>query len=227
MAAADTDEGDIDLDDAPPAAPPTPTAPASDNGADPAAQFKSRLQALMTQIQQAAAAGAGGAAEARVRAGQAAQLGVKKQFDQAHQLLDQAEQLLRQARAGANGAADPFKDRYRGLLATVPGDLGRLKQQDAAAAGRLAPIVAAAHGHAQKGDYKKAFAFLDQAAVALSKALAGAGGDSGLAAEWKAKLAVWTPAIKVALAVKGANTAALAKLLAQASALSKPGGDMA
>src|SRR5262249_16353482 len=51
--------------------------------------------------------------------------------------------------------------------------------------------------------------------------------DGDPAAEWKAKLAEWTPAIKAALAAKGPNAAAVAKLLAQAMALSKPGGDMA
>lgn len=48
-----------------------------------------------------------------------------------------------------------------------------------------------------------------------------------LSAEWKTKLAKWTPAIKNALSAKGLNAAAITKLLAQASALSKPGGDLA
>jgi hypothetical protein len=51
--------------------------------------------------------------------------------------------------------------------------------------------------------------------------------DGDPAAEFKAKLAEWTPAIKAAMAAKGPNAAAIAKLLAQATALSKAGGDMA
>jgi hypothetical protein len=47
------------------------------------------------------------------------------------------------------------------------------------------------------------------------------------AVEYRAKLAEWTPAIKAALAAKGPSAADIAKLLAQATALSKPGGDMA
>jgi len=43
------------------------------------------------------------------------------------------------------------------------------------------------------------------------------------AAEWKAKLAEWMPAIKQALAAKGPNAAAMAKLLNEASTLSKSG----
>lgn len=45
-------------------------------------------------------------------------------------------------------------------------------------------------------------------------------------AKWQSKLAEWTPAIKVALAAKGQNAVAIAKLFAQATALSKPGGDL-
>jgi protein-arginine kinase activator protein McsA len=52
-----------------------------------------------------------------------------------------------------------------------------------------------------------------------------AGGDP--AAAWKARLAEWTPAIKAALAAKGPRAADIGKLLAQATALSKPGGDIA
>jgi hypothetical protein len=44
------------------------------------------------------------------------------------------------------------------------------------------------------------------------------------AADLKAKLAEWSPAIKTAMAAKGPKAAEMAKLLAQASALAKPGG---
>jgi hypothetical protein len=47
------------------------------------------------------------------------------------------------------------------------------------------------------------------------------------AAEWKAKLAEYAPAIKAALAAMGPTAADVTKLFAQANALSKPGGDMA
>jgi hypothetical protein len=47
------------------------------------------------------------------------------------------------------------------------------------------------------------------------------------AAEWKARLAEYQPAIKQAIAEKRPNAADVTKLLAQANALSKPGGDMA
>ncbi|MDX1945893.1 MAG: hypothetical protein SFU86_10890 [Pirellulaceae bacterium] len=45
-------------------------------------------------------------------------------------------------------------------------------------------------------------------------------------AEWKEKLALWGPAIKATIAAKGPTAPDMVKLLAQATSLSKPGGDM-
>jgi hypothetical protein len=45
-------------------------------------------------------------------------------------------------------------------------------------------------------------------------------------AQFKQKLALWTPAIKAAMAARGPEAAAIAKLLAQSIASSKPGGDI-
>lgn len=47
------------------------------------------------------------------------------------------------------------------------------------------------------------------------------------AAEYHAKLAEWSPGIKTAMASKGPHAADIAHLLAEATALAKPGGDMA
>jgi hypothetical protein len=65
----------------------------------------------------------------------------------------------------------------------------------------------------------------DEAGPGAAGAAAPAAADLGAA--WKAKLAAWTPAIKAALAAKGPRTGDIGKLLAQATALSKPGGDIA
>lgn len=48
-----------------------------------------------------------------------------------------------------------------------------------------------------------------------------------MAAQWKEKVAAWAPAIKAAIAAKGPTAADTTKLLAQATSLSKPGGDLA
>jgi hypothetical protein len=91
----------------------------------------------------------------------------------------------------------------------------------------------------RKKDFPPALAQLDVVEAQIRQALAGAGGGMGAeprttgtnngdpAAQWRAKLAEWSPAIKAAMAAKGPNAAPIAKLLAQATALSKPGGDMA
>src|SRR5262245_36760079 len=101
----------------------------------------------------------------------------------------------------------------------------------------------------RKMEFKQALALLDVVEAQIKKALAGAPGANGSAqpstggkgaepaapatangdpaAEWKVKLAEWTPAFKKAMAAKGPTAADMAKLFAQATALSKPGGDMA
>jgi hypothetical protein len=96
-----------------------------------------------------------------------------------------------------------------------------------------------AQGKAEKEDFPGAIAALRKLAEQLAKTPVGSGGKTApgpesvspvggdLAAQWKKNLAEWTPALKAALAAKGPSAAAIAKLLAQATALSKPGGDMA
>jgi hypothetical protein len=103
----------------------------------------------------------------------------------------------------------------------------------------LRAVMGFAQGKAEKEDFPGAIAALRKLVEQLAPTRAGseskvapgpaaqkpAGGDP--AAEWKARLAEWTPAIKEALAAKGPNAAGVGKLLAQATALAKPGGDMA
>src|SRR5262249_62215943 len=80
---------------------------------------------------------------------------------------------------------------------------------------------------ARKRDFAQGTALRDVVQEQIRRALGGAPAGGDLAAQWKAKLAEYTPAIKAALAAKGPDAPAIAKLLAQATALSKPGGDMA
>jgi hypothetical protein len=106
-------------------------------------------------------------------------------------------------------------------------------------ASTLRAVMAFAQGKAEKEDFPAAIAALQKLAEQLGKTPAGSGGKTApgpepvkpaggdLAAQWKARLAEWTPALKAAMATKGPNAAAVGKLLAQASAFSKPGGDMA
>src|SRR5262249_39135149 len=78
------------------------------------------------------------------------------------------------------------------------------------------------------GDMAQALAKLTEAHQLATAGGAPGGGDGAdPAAEGKKNLAAWGPAIKAALRAKGPNAADIGKLMAQATALSKPGGDMA
>jgi hypothetical protein len=125
----------------------------------------------------------------------------------------------------------------KALAEVVPAYLQGLRDlPDKASA--LRAVMGFAQGKAQKEDFAGAIAALRKLAEQLAKSPANgaktapgpepvspAGGD--LAAQWKKNLAEWTPALKAALAAKGPNAVAIAKLMAQAVALAKPGGDMA
>jgi hypothetical protein len=126
--------------------------------------------------------------------------------------------------------ASPRAEWEKALAAVEPAYLQGLRDHpDKASA--LRAVMGFAQSKAEKGDFPDAIAALHKLAEQLGKPPHGpepvkpAGDD--LAAHFRKNLAEWTPAIKAALAAKGPSAAAIAKLLAQASALSKPGGNMA
>jgi hypothetical protein len=161
------------------AAPPPTTATDAD---DSAARFTARLQALLPQVQKAAAAGVKTAEEAKLRLSEAGYFARKKQFTEGHGLLDQAEQLLSGKPAKPKDDNDKYREMYYGLVSTMPDDLERLKQTDEAAADKIENVVAVATDYEDKGNYKKAFTFLKQAATMLGKALgAGRAGEAAAA----------------------------------------------
>jgi hypothetical protein len=100
-------------------------------------------------------------------------------------------------------------------------------------ASTLRAVMGFAQAKAEKQDYTGAIATLQKLREALGKTATPSAGkppptaDGSAAAEFKAKLAEWSPMLKAAMTAKGPNAAAITKLLAQATALSKPGGDMA
>src|SRR5262245_11501154 len=141
--------------------------------------------------------------------------------------------------AAAPGTSESPRAAWEKALAAVePAYVRGLRDQpDKASA--LRAVMGFAQGKAQKEDFAGAIAALRKLADHLAKTPAGNGGKTtpgpepvrptggDLAAQWKKNLADWTPAIKAALAAKGPNAAAIGKLLAQAVALAKPGGDLA
>jgi hypothetical protein len=142
------------------------------------------------------------------------------------------------AAAAPETAANPRAAWEKALAGVEPAYLQALRDQPDKASG-LRAVMGFAQGKAAKEDFPGAIAALRKLAEQLGKAPTGngakttpgpepvspAGGD--LAAQWKKNLAEWTPAIKAALAAKGPNAAAIAKLFTQAAALAKPGGDLA
>ena len=92
---------------------------------------------------------------------------------------------------------------------------------------RIQTLVAGATGLLKKNDAPQADKLLDELEPLLKS---GAGATItpavDLGADFNKKLAAWTPDIKAAMTAKGPNAAAIAKLVAQATGLSKPGGDM-
>ncbi len=135
------------------------------------------------------------------------------------------------AAAEAQGAADLDAEWKAKLAAWTPAIKAALAARGPNA-GDIGKLLAQATALSKPGgDMAQALAklaechYLSTASAAPSAPPKAVGGDP--AAEWKAKLAEWTPAIKAALAAKGPNAGDIGKLLAQATALSKPGGDMA
>jgi hypothetical protein len=132
------------------------------------------------------------------------------------------------AEDGAPAAAppQPQADAAAAWQRRVAGVSDRVK---AAAAARHAAArdmvlgVSEAQTLFRRGDTGGAAARLAQVEALLSPAPAAA----NPAAEYKARLAEWQGDIKAALAAKGPRAADIGKLLAQATALSKPGGDIA
>jgi hypothetical protein len=149
-----------------------------------------------------------------------------------------------EAEAAADAAAAPStpasaRARWEKALAAVePAYLQGLRDHPEKASA-LRAVMGFAQGKAEKEDFPGAIAALRKLAEQLGKTPAESGGKTpprpepakpaggDLAAQFKTNLAEWTPAIKAALAAKGPSAAAIGKLLAQASALAKPGGDTA
>lgn len=147
----------------------------------------------------------------------------KKDFAAATKNIDELDSLVKPAPAAAatpapqDGAA--VGDRLKAMTPEIKTALAGPNQA------RVKALFVAVSGQIKNKDFVPASKALDELESLLKPAAGPSASD--LAAEWKTKLTEWTPAIKAALTAKGPSAAAIGKLLAQASALSKPGGDMA
>lgn len=193
-----------------------------------AAEFTARLKALMPSIQKAQVEKSPAADEIRLRVSEANVFARKKDFAQGNLLLDKVEALLKSS-AGQSPKVQSGAAEFTARLKALMPEIQKAQAAKSQTGNEIKLRVSEANVFARKNDFFQANALLDKVEAMLKSS---GGGDSTTqprdpAAEFKARLAEWTPAIKAAMAAKGPRAADIAKLLAQATALSKPGGDSA
>ncbi len=128
-------------------------------------------------------------------------------------------------------------DAYNARVKTLAEDLKKAIVSHTPAGDEAKLRFNESQGFFHKQEFEPAIALLDAVEKAIKAALADGNGhptaredhaaDDPLAHEWKTKVAAGTPIIKEALAAHGPEAAELTKLLGEAFALSKPGGNMA
>lgn len=131
-------------------------------------RFAALLKALLPDIQAAVAKKLPAAQDAKLKASEAAVFGRKKEYAQGIRLLEEARQLLDGAATDDGG--DEYEEMFRGLWETLNDDLPQLQRTNPSVAATVEQIMTAADGHASKGDFQKAYTFLDRASTAVAKA---------------------------------------------------------
>ncbi len=202
-----------------------PTAPPKQPTSTPnlEAAYVARANALTEDLKKAVASGTPAGNEAKLRFAESQVLVRKKELSEAIAMLGVVEEQIKKAISGVGGAdlTAEWKARLAEWSPAIKSAI-LAKGPNAAAMTQLltqANVLAKPGGDVQ------------QAIVKLTEchALAAGGGQGATtdpAAQWKAKLAEWSPAIKAAMAAKGPHAADIAKLLSTAMTLAKPGGDM-
>ncbi len=135
-------------------------------------------------------------------------------------------------------AADPLEAAYLARVKLLTEALKKAITSGAPAGNEAKLRFSKSQDTFRKGDFSQAMALLHQTEEQIKLALAATGAKraeattqsgvpNNLAEQWKKKLAAWTPLLKEKLAAKGPHASEIAKLLAEAVALAKPGGDLA
>ncbi len=186
------------------------------------AEATKRLTAMTADIKAALA----GPNQARVKTLFVAVSGQikNKDFAQANLGLDELEPLVRPVQAAAtpppaqDGAA--LSKRLNAMTPDIKAALAGPNQA------RVKSLFVSVSGQIKNQAFAQASQSLDelQSLIAPSSASGSpASAATDAAAEWKKKLAEWTPLIKAVISAKGANAAAITKRLTDAIALSKSG----
>ncbi|HEX3998464.1 MAG TPA: hypothetical protein VHX65_07940 [Pirellulales bacterium] len=190
------------------------------DGRSPAeSAYNARVNALSADLKKAIASGTTAGNEAKLRFNESQAFSSNKDFAQALARIDAAEAQIKKALNGVPPAPSGMR-RLNELTPKIKTALGAGGPN----AARIQTLLASATGLIKNDELIQAEKVLDELEPLLDSPKGS--GTVDLAAEWKKKLADWTPAIKAAIVAKGPNAAAITKLMAQASALSKPGGDM-
>jgi hypothetical protein len=202
-------------------APPTPP-----KGPDPAQQaaFSEMIKRLSPRIRDALLAAGPDVETIKSLQAQAREFGTKSKFAEAIEALGKIEKLLDKSAEGAETEGAKFLKR----VATLDPAVKDVLRQKLPAAKEIGLRFSEARALAQGNDFATANLRLDMIETLLREAGAPVSsgeptqaktGASDQVAEFKAKLAEWTPAIKKAIAAKGPNSAEIGKLMAQAIAL--------
>lgn len=199
--------------------PETAKTPPLDGRSPSEAAYQERVKALLEDLKKAIASRTEAGNEAKIRFSESQLFARKKEFEQALTLLDAVEVQIKKALEEAPAAPSGMR-RLNNLMPAIKAAISAGGPN----AARIQTLLAAATGLIKNDELIQAEKVLDELEPLLNPS-AGSGAVD-LTAEWKKKLADWTPAIKAAIVAKGPNAAAISKLMAQASAMSKPGGDM-
>jgi hypothetical protein len=202
---------------------PAAKAKASTAAANLDAAYQARVKALTENLKKAIASGTPAGNEAKLRFSESQVFARKNDFTQALTLLDAVEVQIKKALAPTAGRAQPKASGMTWLNDLKPAIKAAISSGSPNVA-RIQSLLGAATGLLKNNDVTQADKVLDELEPLLKPSTSSGGAD--LTADWNAKLAKWTPAIKAAIVAKGPNAAAVTKLMSQASALSKPGGDL-
>ncbi len=193
--------------------------PTLDNRTPAESVYQARVKALSEDLKKAITTGTAAGNEAKLRFSESQLFSRKKEFEQALTKLDAAEVQIKKALAGTPPAPNGMR-RLNDLKPAITAAISAGGPNVT----RIQALLGSATGLLKNGEFDQAEKVLDELEPLLKPSKGPVVVD--LSAEWKAKLAQWTPVIKAAIVAKGPNAANIAKLMAQASAQSKPGGDV-
>jgi hypothetical protein len=217
---------------------PGPAPPLPDNKAP--AQFNARQKELMAAVTEAQEIDPVAAAELKEQVRNAQALARDKDYDEAHELLDEVEARLEKVRSGEDDEEDEDEKRRQWFeeCARIEGELTTLLTLKPANAAKMKLLLTEGKALAEPdGNIDQAWDKLRELADLVENGLYSAGDEgapaapltpaanAALAKLWQQRYADWGADIKKALALKPANAADIATPHDKALKLAQPKGD--